>query len=184
MGFKQCAQGIQHVLVGKSTRSLGDDRLGGIEQIAFDNSLEDAFGTDPLVWGIPYPCLFELERNPVPDVVADIFCVDQHLVNGGTGPGAAEVGHNPASIECFGDFPFELSLVDEHLVDPANGPHLLIGTGNQDYTIGLKALALADAKQPQGFPMFVDAHPAQPIAGRTTLAKAVFDEQALASKRP
>ena len=65
--------GLQHLLVGEPIRPLPDDRLSGIEQEPVDDRLEDAVGTDPHVWTVPNPLLLELERDAVPDIVAEYF---------------------------------------------------------------------------------------------------------------
>lgn len=50
------------------------------------------------------PLLLQLEGAPVGDVVADVFLVGQDLMDGGAGPGPAEIGQDSASLSerpCF-----------------------------------------------------------------------------------
>ena len=44
-------------------------------------------------------CFLQLEGDPVPDVVADVLLVDQHLVDGAASPGPAQIGENTAVVQ-------------------------------------------------------------------------------------
>lgn len=56
------------------------------------------------------PCVMESAR---PDVVADVFLIDQQLVNRSARPFPAKIGANAAGIEIKGDFGLAFTSLDK-----------------------------------------------------------------------
>src|SRR3954469_6451753 len=102
-------------------RALPNNDLRGIKQLSFNYRLEYAVGPDPHVGTVVDAFPLELEGSSVPHIVADIFLVDQNLMDGSPRPNPSEVGPDAACIEKVGDFALELPFFDERPVDPADG---------------------------------------------------------------
>src|SRR3546814_20545565 len=78
---------------------------------------------------LPYTPLFrslllELERDPVPDVVAGVLPVDQHLMHRAARPWSAKIGDNTAVVQEDRDFPLR-STLDKGAIHPPYSLRLL-----------------------------------------------------------
>ena len=124
----------------------------------------------------------QLGRDPVPHVVASIFLVDQHLMNGGSRPGTPQVSEQASCIQDVCDFALGASFFDKGTVDPAHRLDLIDRSRHQDHAIGLDALLLASAEFAFRPATAVDQATPQAISSRTTLAKAELDQAALAGE--
>ena len=122
--------------------------------------------------------LLELEGGAVPNVVADVFLVDQNLMNRAAGPRATKIGEDASLIEARGDLPLLLAVLDEGPVDPADDVDLFGRAGNKDDAIRLDALVFAACQLPFTSNLIHESS-AQSEAGRSALPEAEFDQPAL-----
>ena len=109
------------------------------------------------------------------NIVADIFLVGEHLVNGPSRPGTPEVCQNPLGVQRRRDFRFRFFLLQEYLVDPAHHLHLILRPRDQNYPVRLQALLLAHLEHGLLLPGLVHQHPAQPEPGSAALLEAHVD---------
>lgn len=128
---------------------------------------------------VPLALLLQLERHAVPDVVADVLRIDQHLVDRPAGPGPAQVGRDAPSVQGLGDLALGLRVLDEGAVHPLYRRHLLGRPGGQHHPIGLDTLLLAPCEVALGQAALVDQASPEAVAGRTTLPEPVLDQAAL-----
>src|SRR3546814_10947817 len=94
--LEQAQQAVEQLVVTQPPRTPGNDCLGGLEQLAIDDRREHTIGPDPHGWAVADSFPLELERDAVPDVVAGVLLVDQHLMHGAARPGSAKVGDDAA----------------------------------------------------------------------------------------
>ena len=94
-------------------------------------------------------------------------------------PGTTEVGHQVSLIQFGGDFRFPFAVLGELFVDPADKANLVLGTWNENDSVGLKALLFTSAQQTFLFPSEIDEHPPQSEAWRPALPISEFDQTAL-----
>ena len=120
----------------------------------------------------------QLERRAVIDVVADVFLIGEHLMDGRPRPLAAKVGANASRIEDGGDFSLRPALGHKRLIDPANVGLLVIGTRNEHDPVGLDALLLTMRQHSLRLSGLVHQHPAQSITRNTTLLVTEGDQAA------
>lgn len=79
--------------------SLVDNALGGIEQYGGNNGLKDWIGPYPLFGGIlAFMWLEGRIAAFVPDIIADVFFVNQDLMYNTSSPRGATVGQNVLSV--------------------------------------------------------------------------------------
>jgi len=74
-----------------------------LEEVRRNDGREGADGTDPHVRRVDDALAFELEGDPVEDVVADVFFAGQDAVNRVSGPQPAQIRRNLPLIEEVGD---------------------------------------------------------------------------------
>ena len=61
--------------------------------------VECIFCANPHIGAIVNSLPLQLERCAVPDIIANVFLVDQNLVNCAACPSSAKIGSNPALIQ-------------------------------------------------------------------------------------
>ena len=182
VALEQPRQPFQHLVVRESAVAGGDDRLHLLKLFRLDDGLEGPFRPDPHLRAIRDPLLLQLKGAPVVDVVADVFLVGQDLMDGGAGPGPAEIGQDSALIKFGGDFAFRTAVFQETAVDPADGFHLCFGPGHQDHPVCLQALVLTTLQLGLHLAAFVKQNPAKAKTRRTALTEAAFDQAALSDE--
>src|SRR3546814_13121501 len=96
---EQGTQAVEQVVGTHAWGALRKDRLGGLKQFAIDDRREHAIGPDPRVRAVADALLLELERDPVPDVVAGVLPVDQHLMHRAARPWSAKIGDRKSVVE-------------------------------------------------------------------------------------
>jgi len=109
------------------------------------------------------------------NIVADIFLIGEHLVNGSSRPGTPEVCQNPLGVQRRRDFRFRFFLLQEYSVDPANHLHLVIRPRDQNYPVRLQALLLAHFEHGLLLPGLVHEHPAETEPGSAALLETPLD---------
>src|SRR5690348_1740922 len=77
----EVTQAIQHLLFRHSSGSVLDDGLCSIEKVPLHDRFERTIGPDPHVRIVPDPHLFQLVRDAVPDIVADVLWIGEDLVD-------------------------------------------------------------------------------------------------------
>ena len=87
----------------------------------------------------------QLEGDVVPDIVANVFFIDQHAMDGAAGPGMTRFSHQAASIETVGNPFFRQAILDEPTKDLANQCNFGLCSSGKHYPIGLDALVFAVA---------------------------------------
>ena len=175
-------EAIKHLIVGETPVALPDHSLGGEEQALIDNRLEGSVCAHPFFLRVVLVRSLQLVRVSVVDVVADVFLVDKHLVDGAAGPGPVEVRHDALFVQQRGDLAFQPAPVHELPVHPADVLHLLIRSRDEDHPVGLQALVLPAIEDALGLAVLVDAHAAQPVSRHAALAESEPYEPALARK--
>lgn len=95
-----------------------DDFSGSIEHRRINNRLKSALRADPHRGVVDDAALLQLERDPVPNIVADVFFVDENLVHRPTRPGTAQIGRYAAIIEFGGNLAFIAPILDKALINP------------------------------------------------------------------
>src|SRR5271168_1378725 len=88
--------------------------LRGFEELRLNDWRESACCTDPHVRRIYDALLFELDRYPVEDVVADIFLIAEHRLNRAGCPRPAQIRLDLLVIEIAGDLAWRLFFIYEH----------------------------------------------------------------------
>lgn len=165
--------------VSVAMRPCPEYPLRGIEDIGWHDGFEGTFLLDPHVGRVHHPQLFELKRNAVVDVVADVFLVGQHFMHCCSCPLTVEVGAHRHAVQSSGDFSFDQSIVNKpavHLIDDAN---FIFRPRHQDDAIGLQTLAFTPGQFAFDGVILVNEHSAQPIASGAALAVAKFNQPAL-----
>src|SRR6266853_6128737 len=76
------------------------------------------------------------------NVVADIFFVGEHLMNGASCPRSSKVRDYTLSVKRHCNFRFAFPLVNKCMVNPSHHFGFLIRSWNQNHPIRLKALVL------------------------------------------
>lgn len=137
------AQRIQHLIVGQALRALCNDLLRRLEPIPLHDRLKCAVATDPALARIAYAPHLQLEGDAVPDLAADVFVVDEDLVDHRAGPWPAEIRHHAPRVQLCRDVALRPAHPDEGVTDPADHLDLLGRAGRQDHAVGLEALVLA-----------------------------------------
>ena len=165
--------------VASRTGPLGIAIRGLFDNIGRLTTYAATLGADPHLARIHDPALLQLERHLGEHVVPDVFFVGQHLVDGRARPRAAEIGAVSFGVQGLRDFALWAPLAHEHLVHALDDPLFLLGAGDQNHAVGLKALLLAARQLALRIAMLVDQHAAEPVPGRIALAIAQFDETAL-----
>ena len=79
---------------------------------------------------IAYVLLLEFEGASIPDVVADVFFVDQNLMDRRAGPRAAKIGGDAPLIELGRDLALGFSVLRERTVDPSHDFDFFFGPGD------------------------------------------------------
>ena len=95
------------------------------------------------------------------------------------GPRPVEIGAVTFGVQDLRDLALGTPLVHEHLVHALDDLLFLLGAGDEDHTVGLKALLLAAGQFALGVSVLVDQHPPQPVSCRAALAITELDEAAL-----
>src|SRR4051812_49341918 len=113
MLVEELPQQIQHIFIREAVSTPSNENLRGVEQGRVDDWVERSVCAYPHVRAVMHPLSLELERGPVPDVVADVLLIDQDLVDSSSGPGPAEVRSDAPRIEELGDFSLGLPLFDK-----------------------------------------------------------------------
>lgn len=156
MRRKHPAKSLQHIVIGELARALLDDDLRRIEEQSVHRSGEGSISPDPFITRILAPSLMQLDRDTVPDVVADLFLVDQNLMDCAARPGASDIIEDAALIQVTRDGVLVAAVLHEAAIDPADGLHLVYGTQRQHNAVGLNALVLTPAQFALRHPAAVD----------------------------
>lgn len=143
---------------------------------------ESYLSANPCVGIILHASLLQFEGTAVPDVVPDVFLVDQDLVDGAAGPDPAEISQDATGIQNLGNLGLGLSIVDEAVIDLLNDGNLIGWLRDKGDAIRLNALEFTALQDSFRHTMFVDQHAQQTEARRTGLAIAELDQAALACK--
>ena len=173
---------VEQLLVGVTLAPGVDDALRSFIEVWFDNRLEGPVMADPHVGWIEDSLGLQLERDPVVDIVADVFFVGQDLVDRASGPRSTEIGHMPFAVQYPGDFAFGSLLNDEHAVEAPHDLDFFRRARLEDHAVGLKALLLASFKCRFRIAVLIDQHAAQAEACWTSLPETKPDEAALTGK--
>src|SRR5579862_5638251 len=108
-----------------------------MEEAWLDDAFKRPVRPDPLLLGVDHVLQFQLEGGAMIYVVADVFLVGEHLMDGASGPRASKVCDYAPGIQRLGDFRFAFPLPYECLVDPLYQFNLLIRSGDQNHSISL-----------------------------------------------
>ena len=162
--------------------SLTEDALRGVEQFRRYDGIERTFLLDPHFRAIYDPCLFELKRATVVDVVADVFFVGEYLSHGGTRPCTAQIGEDALGIEPVGDLGFEQISLDEPAVDLVDDGNFSIRSGLQDDAVRLQTLVFASRQFGFDRSRLVEQDAPQAVTGWPPLPKSQLDQAALSSE--
>src|ERR1700722_1204602 len=144
--------------------------------------LERALCADPHVGAVADPFSLELEGTAIPDIVADVFLVDEDLVDGPACPRSSEIGTIAAIIENGRDLTLGFSVRHEQPIHPADSVYLICRARHQDHSVSLNAFLLPSRELAFGGADLVNQAAAQPVSLRSALTKTKFDQAALASK--
>ncbi|MCY1559618.1 hypothetical protein D9M68_966710 [compost metagenome] len=117
----------------------------------------------------------ELAGVPVPDVVADIFLVDQNLMDGAARPGPVQVGQHALSVQVQRNLDLIALFLDEAPIDRPHDLDLFGRPRHQDNAVRLKALMVIAVEQCLGISLAVNEHPPQTEPSRATLPEAHAD---------
>ncbi len=140
---KQRPKCVQQVLVGKMAAARIDDFPGAQEQCLIDDGWIGALGADPHLARVHHPTLFQLEGDLVEDIVADVLLVGEHLMDRCPRPRPVEIGAQSVGIQDIRDLPLGSAVLDEHAVHASDDILFVLGTGDENDPVGLKALLLA-----------------------------------------
>src|SRR5262245_41086100 len=89
----------------------------------------------------------ELERRTVVNIVADVFFIRQHLMDGAARPGPSKVCYESSEIQVCRDLRFAPSFDREFVVNPPDDSSLVLGTRDKDDAIRLKTFLFAASEQ-------------------------------------
>ncbi|MDT4854936.1 hypothetical protein FQZ97_892650 [compost metagenome] len=147
-----------------------------------DHGGKGAVGAYPLVDWVAGTGLLQFARGTIPDVVADVLLVDQHLVHNTPCPRALPVGTKSTPIQQLRNVGFAAAFFDESLVDALD--HLLFGfrPRRENHTIRLKALVLTTTQQRFRLSSLINQLTPQPISRWSTLSVAQLDQVRLPRK--
>lgn len=106
MTSEQFSEFFEHFLVGKLLAAIKDDSLGGTKDVIINNAGPGLLRPDPLFRKVLHMFGLEFEGSSVVEVVPDVLFVRQDLMNGGSGPGAAEVSQYSPLVQARGDLRF------------------------------------------------------------------------------
>lgn len=112
----------------------------------------------------------ELERTQIPDVVSDVFLIDEDLMHDAARPCPAEISFLPLRIQQGRDFRLATPVIDERSINPLHRSDLLRRTGNQNNAVCLEAFLFTPEQQGLGASALVDQTAANAEPGRTALA--------------
>src|SRR5581483_4558987 len=112
----------------------------------------------------------------VPDIVADIFFVDEHLVHGPARPGPVKISSCAAFVKNESDLSFGLSALGKGSVDPADRLYFFGGTGDENHTVCLNAFVLTGAELAFRNSGLVDQFSPEAIAGHSPLPVSQLDQ--------
>src|ERR1700720_3369245 len=177
--FVKLTELFEQFIVGKPQRPLPNDRLRGSKKKGIDNGLECAVGPDPHLRPIPDALLLELERHAVPDVVANVFLVDKHLMHRAACPETPQIGAHTALIEKARDLALWLSFFDKRPVNPTYGFNLFRRTRHKNPPGGCDAFVFAAQKFAFNGTRLVDQFAAQSISWCATLSVPHLNEATL-----
>ncbi len=124
----------------------------------------------------------ELEGFPVVDVVADIFFVGENLVHRPAGPKPAKIRAQLIGIEPACDLSLIQAFLKKAPIYPLDYLNFIFGAGAKHDAIRLKAFMLPAFQFRLERAGLIKQHTAQAKACGAALAKAEFDQAALASE--
>lgn len=121
-------------------------------------------------------------RAAVPDIVASVFWIDQHLVHSSAGPRTSCLARNLAGVQFLGDVGFRSLAFHEAAIDPSHHLDLFVRPQREDHAVGLDAFC---ARRGRGCPSPNRCRRSSADEDRSrppTLPKAKLDQAALAGK--
>src|SRR5262249_7310479 len=133
------------------------------------------------VRAVTNPLLFQFERTTVPNVVPDIFLVDQYLVNSATRPRTAQIGRQAPFVERSRNFLLYLAT-DESPIHPPHGINFLGWAGNKNDAVRLNALMLAFRQFAFRYSSLINQATPQPKSRWAALPEAKLNQPALTGK--
>src|SRR3984893_8321391 len=142
--------------------------------------LKRALCADPHVGAVADAFPLELGGTAIPDIVADVFLVDEDLVDAPACPRSSEIGTIAAIIENGRDLTLGFSVCHEQSIHPADRVHLIRRAGHQDHSVSLDAFVLTSRELAFGGAGLVNQAAAQPVSRRSALTKTKFNQAALA----
>ena len=126
------------------------------------------------------PFSLELERCAIPDIAADVFLVDENLVNRAARPRPAQIGENAPRIVFSCDVALGFLGIDEGSIDAPHDLDFMGWPRDKNDPVRLDTLMFTPRQQPLGCLALIDELAPEPVAGRTGLSVTKFDQAALA----
>jgi hypothetical protein len=146
---------FSYVETNRSIRRRHADLISAIfdELLALGATVSVDSETDLLKINSEYSA--SLEGTAIVDVGADVFRVDEHLMDSRPRPPTVPA-ENAGAIELLGDFAFSPLVHDKPGVDLLDDLDVILGARDEDDPVRLQALPLSPAKQPFGGLIAID----------------------------
>src|SRR5690349_19826893 len=102
--------------------------------------------SNPHIWRVCHPLLFEFEGDSVIDIVADVFFVCKNFVDRALSPGAPQVRENAALVQHGRQPRLRNSLFDEGAIQPSNDFNFFWRSWDKNDAVRLDAFLLSAAQ--------------------------------------